>query len=282
VPWFADAALLPAEDAVALDRPTRAGKPGTTVTVAVPKLSRIANFDDLDPLRIEPSVDLRIIQPGQPLPGDADLMLLPGSKSTIGDLAFLRSQGWDVDLFAHVRRGGRVLGLCGGYQMLGRVIRDPEGIEGPAGEADGLGLLDVTTVLTPSKTLARTRARHLATGEMVEGYEIHIGRTDGPDRSRPVLSLADGIAEGATSADGRVSGCYLHGLFTADGFRRSYLRALGAEGDTQLNFDATVDATLDRLADHLAAHLDTDALLAAARPVSIRSSTNITACGVAL
>ena len=166
--------------------------------------------------------------------------------------------------------------------MLGRVIRDPEGIGGPAGVADGLGLLDVTTVLTPSKTLARTRARHLATGEMVEGYEIHIGRTDGPDRSRPVLSLADGIAEGATSADGRVSGCYLHGLFTADGFRRSYLRALGAEGDTQLNFDATVDATLDRLADHLAAHLDTDALLAAARPVSIRSSTNITACGVAL
>ncbi|MEQ8395928.1 cobyric acid synthase [Thalassobaculum sp.] len=267
VPWFADAARLPAEDAVALDRPARTAKPGATVVIAVPKLARIANFDDLDPLGAEPSVDLRIIQPGQPLPGNADLVLLPGSKSTIGDLAFLRAQGWDVDLSAHLRRGGRVLGLCGGYQMLGRLIRDPEGIEGPAGEVDGLGLLDVTTTLTPSKTLTRTTARHIASGETVEGYEIHIGRTDGPDCGRPVLRLPDGTKDGATSADGRVSGCYMHGLFTADGFRRSYLRTLGANEDMDLNFDATVDTTLDRLADHLATHLDTEALLAAARPV---------------
>ena len=149
VPWFADAWRLPAEDAVALERPS-GGAPdrgdaasGRAVMVAVPRLSRIANFDDLDPLRAEPGVDLRIIAPGRPLPGDADLVLLPGSKSTIGDLAFLRAQGWDIDLAAHVRRGGRVLGLCGGYQMLGRLVRDPDGVEGPAGEAAGLGLLDV-------------------------------------------------------------------------------------------------------------------------------------------
>jgi len=271
VPWFADAVRLPAEDAVALERPATTGSTadGGRVVVAVPKLSRIANFDDLDPLGAEPAVDLRIVQPGRALPGDADLVLLPGSKSTIGDLAFLRAQGWDVDIAAHVRRGGRVLGLCGGYQMLGRVVSDPDGIEGPPGAAAGLGLLDVETVLSPDKTLTRTAARHLATGKPVVGYEIHIGRTEGPDRARPVLALADGRAEGATSADGRIAGCYLHGLFVADGFRRAYLQGLGGRGDPTLCFDASIDAVLDRLADHLAAHLDTEALLAAARPMTV-------------
>ena len=270
VPWFADAARLPAEDAVALERPAVQDRTGTTLVVAVPRLSRIANFDDLDPLRAEPSVDLRVVPPGQALPGDADLVLLPGSKSTIGDLRFLREQGWDVDIAAHVRRGGRVLGLCGGYQMLGRTVRDPDGIEGPPGEAPGLGLLAVDTELTPEKTLTRTRARHLATGQPVEGYEIHIGRTDGPDRARPVLMLDDGRPEGAASADGRIAGCYLHGLFAADGFRRAYLRSLGADGAGGLAFDASVETALDRLADHLERHLDTDALLAAARPMAGR------------
>ncbi|MEQ9331148.1 cobyric acid synthase [Thalassobaculum sp.] len=269
VPWFPDAARLPAEDAVALERPAARNRPGAGIVVAVPRLSRIANFDDMDPLRAEPAVDLRLVGPGEALPGDADLVLLPGSKSTIGDLAFLRAQGWDVDIAGHVRRGGRVLGLCGGYQMLGRSVRDPDGIEGPPGVAAGLGLLDVDTVLTADKTLTRTGARHLATGEAVEGYEIHIGRTDGPDRARPVLTLADGRAEGAATADGRIAGCYLHGLFAADGFRRAYLRTLGGDGDPTLRFDASVDLVLDRLADHLELHLDCDALLAAARPLAI-------------
>jgi len=269
VPWFADAVRLPAEDAVALDRADARRRPGAAVVIAVPRLSRIANFDDLDPLRAEPAVDLRLIQPGRPLPGDADLVLLPGSKSTIGDLEFLRAQGWDIDIAAHVRRGGQVLGLCGGYQMLGRIVRDPDGIEGPAGEAAGLGLLDVETTLTPQKTLARTQARHLATGEAVSGYEIHIGRTDGADRARPVLELADGRLEGAASADGRIAGCYLHGLFAADGFRRAWLAGLGGSPDPGLDFDAGIDAVLDRLADHLQDHLDADALLATARPLAV-------------
>jgi adenosylcobyric acid synthase len=268
VPWFADAARLPAEDAAGLDRPDAARRRDGAVVIAVPRLSRIANFDDLDPLSAEPGVDLRIVPPGQALPGDADLVLLPGTKSTIGDLGFLRAQGWDVDIAAHVRRGGRVLGLCGGYQMLGRVVRDPDGIEGPAGEADGLGLLDVETVLTADKTLTRTAARDHGTGEPVIGYEIHIGRTDGPDRARPVLALADGRADGARSADGRIAGCYLHGLFTADGFRRAWLAEMGAAADAGLRFDASIDATLDHLADHLERHLDTEALLTAARPMA--------------
>ncbi|NQW09082.1 MAG: cobyric acid synthase [Alphaproteobacteria bacterium] len=270
VPWFPDAARLPAEDAVALDRPDKRTEAGGAVVIAVPKLSRIANFDDLDPLRAEPAVDLRIIPPGTPLPAEASLVLLPGSKSTLGDLAYLRAQGWDVDLAGHVRRGGRVLGLCGGYQMLGRMVRDPEGIEGSAGEAPGLGLLDVDTTLTPEKTLTRTTAIHTASGQAVQGYEIHIGRTDGADRARPFLTLPDGRDEGAVSADGRIAGCYLHGLFAADGFRRAYLAALGAEADGGLAFEASVDATLDRLADHLAANVDVEALLAAARPMTLR------------
>src|SRR6516165_10267635 len=141
--------------------------------VAFLALARIANFDDLDPLKLEPDVDLVMVRPGEAIPGDAALVILPGSKSTRGDLAFLRAQGWDIDLLAHVRRGGHVLGLCGGYQMLGRSVADPDGIEGPAGETAGLGLLDVSTVMTPQKSLTRVSAVHAATGAALDAYEIH-------------------------------------------------------------------------------------------------------------
>jgi adenosylcobyric acid synthase len=264
VPWFAEAGRLPPEDAVALDHaPARAGA-DASVVIAVPRLSRIANFDDLDPLRHEPSVDLRIVQPGQPIPV-ADLVLLPGSKSTIGDLRFLRQQGWDIDIAAHVRRGGRVLGLCGGYQMLGRVVRDPDGIEGPAGEAEGLGLLDIETDLTPDKTLTASTGTSFD-GHPVTGYEIHIGRTAGPDTARPLVMLEGSGADGAISPDGRIAGCYLHGLFASDAFRRGYLEGLGAPaGAAGLAFEVVVDQTLDALADHLETVLDIEALYAAAR-----------------
>jgi adenosylcobyric acid synthase len=206
-----------------------------------------------------------MIPPGRPLPGDADLVILPGTKSTRGDLAFLRAQGWDIDLAAHVRRGGRVLGLCGGYQMLGRRIADPQGIEGPAGDDTGLGLLDVETVMDPAKRVTRVAGRHLASGAAVEGYEIHLVRTEGPDCARPFLEIA-GQSEGAGSADGLVAGSHVHGVFVADGFRTAFLAGLGATGGAR-NYAATVDATLDALAAHLEAHLDVDGLfaLAAAR-----------------
>ena len=200
LPWFADASRLPAEDA--LDLPSDTGGDGLHVVCLV--LSRIANFDDLDPLAQEPGIRLTLLRAGQPIPGDADLVILPGTKSTRGDLDYLRQQGWHIDLAAHHRRGGRVLGLCGGYQMLGRTIADPEGIEGPPGETDGLGLLDLTTVMHPRKHLTRVRGTHAATGMPLEGYEIHIGETDGPDRARPFAHV-DGAPEGATSADGRVA-----------------------------------------------------------------------------
>jgi len=260
VPWFADAARLPAEDAASLDsRSFDLGRRAErSIKIVVPRLPRIANFDDLDPLGAEPGVRLMLIPPGRALPGDADLILLPGSKATLADLAALREQGWDIDLQAHARRGGRIVGLCGGYQMLGRRVADPQGIEGPAGEAPGLGLLDVETVLEPVKSLQEIHARDALSGAALHGYEMHMGRTTGADTARPMLK-PDGRDEGAVSADGQIAGCYLHGLFASDEFRRAFLAGFGVT--STLAFDATVDAVLARLADHLAAAIDLDRLL---------------------
>ena len=253
VPWFGAAWKLPAEDV--LDIRSSAGD---GVKVAVPKLGRIANFDDLDPLASEPGVQVEIVEPGRPLPGDADLVLLPGSKSTIADLAQFRTEGWDIDLRAHLRRGGHILGICGGYQMLGTEISDPEGVEGPASKVPGLGLLDTMTIMQPQKRLALSEAQHRETGSALSGYEIHMGETTGPDTARAWLELG-GRPEGAASADGRIMGCYLHGLFAADGFRAWYLARLGATSD--LSYDASVEDTLDALADHLETHLDLERIL---------------------
>jgi len=259
LPYFTRATELPAEDALGLGE---ARKPGQC-KIAFLSLSRIANFDDLDPLKLEPGVDLVMVRPGEAVPGDARLVIIPGSKSTRGDLAFLRAQGWDIDLLAHRRRGGHVLGVCGGYQMLGRSVADPEGIEGPAGETEGLGLLDVTTVMTGEKTLTRVSAQHVATRQPIDAYEIHIGRTDGPDRARP-FAMLDGAPEGAISRDGRVYGSYLHGLFASDEFRSSFLRQLDIP-TTDQQYRGRVESVLDALADHIEAHLDVDGLLALAR-----------------
>ncbi len=254
VPWFADAALLPAEDAQSLTNRRGAG----AFHVVVPQLSRIANFDDFDPLAAEPGARLTIVPPGRPLPADADLVVLPGSKSTIADLAFLRAQGWDIDILAHARRGGRVLGICAGYQMLGRWVSDPLGVEGPAGgRAAGLGLLDVETVMAGDKVLTRARGR--CGSVTVSGYEMHMGRTTGPDAARPMLALETG-PDGAGSADGRVMGCYLHGLFGSDAFRHALLGGAG------IDHEAQVETVLDHLADHVAAAVDLDALLGVIRP----------------
>ncbi|WP_300442406.1 cobyric acid synthase [uncultured Mameliella sp.] len=257
-PWFPEAWRLPAEDALDIGTPQRT----EGLHVVCLCLSRMANFDDLDPLAQEPGVRLTMLRRGEAIPGDADLVILPGSKSTRGDLAFLREQGWDIDLMAHHRRGGRVLGICGGYQMLGRVVDDPQGIEGPAGRDPGLGLLNIDTVMTPDKSLTEVTARHAATDTAFHGYEIHIGRSDGPDRARPFAFVGDS-PEGAISADGRVMGSYLHGMFRDDGFRAAWLDGFGVAASA--SYDATVETTLEALADHLEAHLDVDGILAAAR-----------------
>ena len=285
VPYLAAAAHLPAEDTVALAprgrrdcfaslamTPQEAviARSGATkqsrrarVRIAVPRLPRIANFDDLDPLAAEPAVELVMVRPGRPLPRDADLIILPGSKATLADLAFLRREGWDIDILAHHRHGGRVLGLCGGFQMLGRRIADPDGVEGPPGEAPGLGLLEVETVLGGDKRLVECGGTEIASGLPLRGYEMHLGITTGSGLARPMLDLA-GRPDGAVSADGRVAGCYLHGLFAGDAFRHAFLSRLGADGS--IAYEMQVERALDDIAEHLERHLDLDALLAAARP----------------
>ncbi len=293
VPWFAGADALPAEDVLGLPTATASStasssrrKPGpmrgdgcagrgdmgpgdqggaadNRLFIAVPGLPRIANFDDLDPLRMEPGVSLLIVGAGEAIPAEADLVLLPGSKSTVADLAFIRAQGWDIDIIAHHRRGGRVLGLCGGYQMLGTTIEDPDGIEGPKGTVDGLGLLDVATVLSADKRIEAVCGKHLASGLAIAGYEIHLGRTTGPDCGRPFVDL-DGRPDGAQSADGSVAGTYVHGLFGSDDFRRAYLGTLGIPS-SDLRYERSVDAALDALADHLEKFVGIDRLLEIAR-----------------
>jgi adenosylcobyric acid synthase len=265
VPHFRDAHRLPAEDVygleVSVSGPDTAGQ---HVRIVVPVLPHIANFDDLDPLRLESGVELILLRNGAPMPVDTDLVILPGSKATIADLAALRAFGWDADIIAHHRRGGRVLGLCGGYQMLGRSISDPGGIEGPPGSAEGLGLIDVTTELAGDKSLVAVNGRTIADDVAVAGYEMHIGRTIGAGTQRPLLRLDDGRLDGAVSADGRVSGTYLHGFFAGDAQRAAWLARLGAPSSS-LSYDALVEETLDALAAHLEAHLDVDKLLSLAR-----------------
>lgn len=258
VPFFPEAARLPAEDSLALSQhlPRR---PGAKLRVAVPVLPHIANFDDLDPLAAEPAVDLVRVPYGEALPGDAHLVILPGSKATIADLAALRQAGLDIDIAAHLRRGGTVLGMCGGYQMLGTQIADPQGIEGPAGAVPGLGLLHVGTVLSGDKRLLPARGRTTDSAPFA-GYEMHLGMTKGPDRSRPFAQLEDGSPEGAMSADGRVLGTYVHGLFAHDGQRAAWLARFAA-GAPALDYEASIDRTLDALADHLTRHVDLDQLL---------------------
>ena len=262
VPWFERAHLLPAEDVLGLG--DRAAPKHGAIKVAVLRLPRIANFDDLDPLAAEPDVQLQIVPAGTPLPGDADLVLLPGSKATLADLGEVRAQGWDIDLRAHVRRGGAVLGICGGFQMLGRRVVDPAGIEGAPGGAEGLGLLDLETVLTGDKHLHQVRGHEVASGAKIHGYEMHVGRTSGPALARAMLDI-EGRPDGAVSDDGRIMGCYVHGLFAADPFRHAFLARLKAREPSALIFEQQIEDTLDALADHLEAHVDLDGLLALAR-----------------
>ncbi|SDA13023.1 cobyric acid synthase [Sphingomonas sp. NFR15] len=259
VPWLAATARLPSEDAVVLEQATAraSGKP----LVACPILPRISNFDDLDPLKLEPAIDLLMVPPGTPIPAETTLVILPGSKTTIADLAALRREGWDIDILAHHRRGGAVLGLCGGYQMLGRRIRDPHGIEGPAGEAAGLGLLDIETVLTREKALRPVHGHAL--GAPFHGYEMHMGETHGADAARAFARFDDGRTDGAVSADGRVMGSYVHGLLADPQQRAALLARLGAKASGR-DYHASVDAALDEIAAELERHLDIDAILALA------------------
>jgi adenosylcobyric acid synthase len=264
IPHFAAARRLPAEDALALEEKVEQG--AGDLKIAVLRLPRIANFDDLDPLRLEPGVALHFVQAGEPIPADAKLVIVPGSKSTIADLTFLKIQGWDIDLKAHLRRGGHVLGICGGYQMLGRAVHDPDGLEGPPATAEGLGLLNAETILSPRKELVLVDARHAATDADIRGYEIHLGVTEGTDCRRP-FAYVGGVPDGARSPDGHVEGTYLHGCFSSDTFRSAYLQTLREGSGGGISYVSLVDETLNSLASHIEQNVALERVLELARPV---------------
>ncbi|MEP7221754.1 MAG: cobyric acid synthase [Novosphingobium sp.] len=259
VPRLAATSRLPSEDAVRLERPPP--RSGGRIIVACPILPRISNFDDLDPLKLEPQVELVMVPPGQPIPSSAALIVIPGSKATLADLATIREQGWDVDILAHHRRGGMILGLCGGYQMLGMRVTDPRGLEGPPSEAAGLGLLDVETELTPDKVLQMVTGEAL--GAPFHGYEMHMGRTTGLGLRRPFGVLSDGRDEGATSQDGHVLGTYVHGVL-ADAAQRAALLARLDVAASGTDYETAVDNALDEIAYGLEQYLDVDGLIALA------------------
>ena len=246
---------LPAEDS--LDR-VQGDTLEAALRILVPVLPRLSNHTDLDPLRLHPGVDLRLIGPGESIP-PADLMLLPGSKSVAADLAWLRAQGWPAALARHLRYGGKVLGLCGGFQMLGRAIHDPLGLEGPPGSTPGLGLLDLETTLAAEKRLTHVTGRLSLDEAPVTGYEIHAGVTTGPGLARPAVLLGDG-PDGAVSPDGQVLGTYLHGLFDAPTACAALLAWAGLDRPQAADYEALREATIERLADMVEAHLDTGAL----------------------
>ncbi|MDA7986993.1 MAG: cobyric acid synthase [Alphaproteobacteria bacterium] len=263
-PWCDAARRLPPEDSLALDGGggQHAGD-GRAIVVHVPRLPRLANADDLDPLRFQPKVVLRVVPLEQPLTAGADLVFLPGSKAVRQDLAALRASGRDLELRRWAAEGGAVVGVCGGYQMLGREIIDADGVEGEAGASEGLGLLPVVTRLAREKVVLEASGCEAESGLAVSGYEIHNGRTEPVGAAAPFLSLG-GVAAGQRA--GRIFGCYLHGLFAADEFRRGFLSRLFPDARLPATeFESLVERALDDCADFLEEHINADEWLDLAR-----------------
>lgn len=251
--------FLDAEDALA---GSEVEKGETLLKVAVPVFPRISNHTDLDALRLHPQVDFSWVGPGQAIPS-ADLIVLPGSKNVRADLAWLREQGWDAAILRHLRYGGRVAGLCGGFQMLGRSVADPQGLEDVPGVSEGLGLLEFDTVLEAEKQLRNVEGTWLGADAPVRGYEIHMGVSHGEGLERPVLRLVDGRLEGACSADGQVLGSYVHGLFDTPEALGALLAWAGVRDAVMVDLAARREADIDRLADAVEAHCDVEAMLRA-------------------
>jgi len=256
LPWLKDAAKLPAEDAVVLEREPQIGD-GKRLNISVPMLSRIANFDDLDPLVAEDNVEVIFVPPGTPIPKTTDLIILTGTKSALADMQFLIDQGWDIDVKSHARHGGAVLGLCGGYQMLGRLLLDPDTVDGNISEITGLGLLDIETVMHKDKTVREIKGR-TDVGDSVEGYEIHVGKSDGPDTIRPFVTI-DNVPYGASAPGKPIWGSYLHGIFASDAFRASFLERLSIDAG-KVRYQAQLDRALDDVAASFDEHLDIAAM----------------------
>ncbi|HDZ57443.1 MAG TPA: cobyric acid synthase [Pseudomonas xinjiangensis] len=248
---------IEAEDAVNARQQSKAVD---ALKVVVPLLPRISNHTDFDPLRLHPQVDLRFVRVGQAIP-PADLIILPGSKSVRADLAFLRQQGWDEAITRHLRYGGKLLGICGGLQMLGKRVDDPLGLEGHPGSSEGLGLLDFATTLEARKQLANVKGTLVHGQAQVTGYEIHAGVSTGPALAHPFAVLDHGRADGAISLDQQIAGTYLHGLFESAAASEALLRWAGLSEVQGFDYAALRARDIDRLADLVENHLDVNKLL---------------------
>lgn len=264
LPWVDAIGRLPAEDSVALDKLSKQTQEG--FKIVVPAMGKIANFDDLDPLRAEEGVALQFIRKGDVFPDDADMIVLPGSKSTIADMQELRANGWDTPIKAFASKGGTVIGICGGYQILGEKITDPLGLEGDVREIDGLGLLNIETELQPEKTVQNSAPQSVEHDLPLQGYEIHMGKTTGADCKRPMIDFGSHV-DGAISVEGNVRGCYLHGLFGSDAYRKALLQSAAFSGGSDVSYMETVEQALDELAQEMERWLDIDGLLNIARSV---------------
>jgi len=258
LPFISSVKKLPPEDAVILDH----YKENDTklIKIAVPMLSRIANFDDFDPLIAEPDVQVIYVRPGEVIPSDADLIIIPGTKATLADLAFLRDQKWDIDIASHVRQGKSLLGICGGYQMLGNTVSDPDGIEGHSGVIEGLGYLNVDTIMRENKRVTQTKAYCEYLKCETSGYEIHIGETNGPDTKRSYL-ISEDQKLGAANEIYSIIGIYLHGLFVDDKFRARYLGQFRHGKIIETDYRKQVDQALDELANAMEQNLDVNKLI---------------------
>ena len=268
LPWFDNASKLPAEDSVILDKPDNNyynHDNNKFIRIIVPKFDHIANFDDLDPLRAELDVKVEFIKPGDTLPFGADIILLPGSKTTIADLIALKKNGWHLDILTHIRHGGMVVGICAGYQMLGREIFDPNLIEGMDKHISGLGLLDIETTIIGEKKLIPQQAIDITTNMAVSGYEMHMGKTTGNGLKKPMLRLNDKKFDGAISEDGNIMGCYLHGIFANDDFRNAFLDQYRSQRKNNIGYDDMIEKTLNQLADHMEEYINLDQLLVLAK-----------------
>jgi len=259
IPYFDLAKFLPAEDTLDLEKIIyeKNKKPKKIIKITIPILGKVSNFDDIDSLRMQPFIEINMIASNDIIPEDTDIILLLGSKSTINDLIELKNNGWDIDIKAHARKDKIVIGLCGGYQMLGKIINDPFGAEGSIRKIDGLGLLDVVTTIQKEKKVRRLSATHLYDNKTVEGYEIHLGKTSGTDCDRPMFRINQKL-EGAISSNYKIYGTYMHGFFNNKG-ACEWLLSLCNQSNYQndiVDYDLKIDEILDNLADHMERHLD--------------------------
>ncbi len=269
IPWLEEAKMLPQEDSMGMEsikRDTKksSGKSSGKTSIGVLRLQHIANFDDLDALRAESAVRLQVIEAGEVIPSDLDCLIIPGSKATIADYRFLCDNGWDIDIKAFARQGGIVLGLCGGYQMLGNAIHDKHGLEGTAERIETLKLLDMETVLTDKKQLSQSTVKETLFNNEVKGYEIHLGQSQSATEEI-FLKDDEGNAIGYMNRTKNIYGGYLHGLFHNDVFRRNFLTWLGSDEVSITNHAKLTEDTLDKLADHIRAHCDLEKLLEIAK-----------------